>query len=489
MAEHTLSELLARAAEAFEQYEELEVLQRLLNAWRQQREPRVAALVERLSKRLSEHLRPQWGPSDAAFMREHHPRDLPRLLPRVLELADQGHWNVMAHHLDVLAVWPADPRLTPVLVEIARRPKAIEREVFASLCKALTASVDPRALEPLRACLKTLPSDSRQAQWLRGAMEAIARWVPPPMDAETAARCEALEQALAAREAAEARSSPTREALLERVYADPGDVSARLVLADHLLEQGVPRGQLIMLQCSPGSDKARVERLLETHAPRWVTELGPQVAPGHTRFERGFPFAVRLRHDWREALPEPGPAWRTVREVNLSEVSFPNAAEWLSHPNLGGVTVLKRVTPALARELVNLGLGVRQLGLRGPVSEVAPELFGELLRLPLLTRLFIRYADPEDVRLCAASGLVSRLERFDARAPAEWALVVKPGQEVPVRATLLGGHDAEQLSRVLAAAAAFGTRGLLVRGMARAREREQRLLRAAVGAYARVEWR
>jgi uncharacterized protein (TIGR02996 family) len=487
---HTLSDLLARAAEAFERYEEVEVLQRLLNAWRQWREPRVAALVERLSERLAGHLTPVWDGPGAPLMWRHHPLDLPRLLPRMRELAERGFWSAVPYYLGALGYWPADPRFTPALLDLARRSEAGGRkDVFEALRKAFMASADPRALEPLRALRARFPPGSPQDVELDTAIQAIAALEPPPLDAETAARCEALEQALSAREAAETQESPTRAALLERVYADPRDVSARLVLADHLLEQGVPRGEFIVLQCTPRADRARVERLLEAHAERWAAPLGPHVAPGFTRFERGFPSAVRLRRDWREPLPEPGPAWRTVREVDLCGALFPDVAEWLSHPNLGGVTVWKRVAPGLlARELVRRGLGVRWLGMAGTVSPVAPELFPELRQLPELRRLFIRHASPEDVHLCVASGLGARLERFEARGTDPWALVVEPAARWPLRATLVREAGVEPLARVLRAAVGLGLGAVRVQGARRASREGGQLLRAAVSSYARVEW-
>lgn len=487
MATHPLSDLLDRAAEAFERYEEVEVLQRLLSAWRERREPRVAALVERLSKRLTGHLAPLSSRDWNRVSMRRRPLDLPRLLPWPLELADRALWYVLDQPLNDLSVWPADPRLTPMLLDLART-RAVHENAFESLCKVFRASADPRALEPLRALRPDLPAGSRQAMWLEGTLQVLASYVPPPLDAESAARCEALEQALSAREATETDSSPTREALLARVYADPGDVSARLVLADHLLEQGVPLGELIALQCTKGSDTARVKRLLETFGWRWEAPLGPLGVPGFTRFERGFPIAVRLRRDWKDALPEPGPPWRTVRELDLAELTSPGLPRWLSHPSLAGVTTLRRVEPTLAAKLTGPGLAVRQLGLSGPVSPLAPELFMHLSRLEDLKRLFIRDASTEDVQLCAASGLAGRLERFEARSPARWSLVAEPARPVPLRATLLGEAGTEPLARVLRAAVGFGTRRLRVRVEGRASPEGLRLLRTAASGFQRVEW-
>ncbi|MFP2904202.1 TIGR02996 domain-containing protein [Pyxidicoccus sp. 3LFB2] len=484
-----LDDLLARAAEAFERHEELESFQFLLNAWRQRREARVATLVERLSARLTGHPTPLQYSAWSLTMKEHHPLEVPGLLATSMKTVDGGLWGHLPTELHILTQGSSDPRLTPVLLDLVFRPAALDGHAFRALCRAFKATKDPRALEPLQALRLTLPSDFSQTGLLDEALQAIAAGVPPPLDTATLARCMDLEQALSEREAAEARSASTRELLLARVYAAPRDTAARMVLADHLIENGMPRGELIMLQCMPRSDRARIERLLETNAWQWETPLGSHVARGSIRFERGFPFAVRLRRDWSGPLPEPGRVWRTVREVDLAGTQFLDAVKWLSHENLDGVTILRRVAPLIARTLASQGLGVRQLGLPDAVPPGFLTLFKELLRLPRLTRLFIRNATLTDVYLCVDSGLASRLERFDARAPGQWALVVTPSKEVPVRATLVGSAGAYGIAGALHAARSVSTRGVRIQGAARAPPETQQMLRNVVSGYARVEWR
>ncbi|MFP2924017.1 hypothetical protein ACLESO_02130 [Pyxidicoccus sp. 3LG] len=483
-----LKELLGHAVDALERHEEVACLEHLLEAWRLARAERIAALVERLSMRLTAGLPPLPAVPYSDVMTRHRPLELPRLLADVMRTVELRQMGAVFEQLRALRRWPADPRMTSTLLAISARDAAIEMKFFELLCAVFADMRDPRALEPLRTLRATLSPGSSQMSALDGAMKIIASAGSPPLDADAAARCEALEAALSAREDAEARSSPTRAALQERVYGDPRDVSARMVLADHLLELGDPLGELIMLQCTPRADRARIQRLVDAHGWRWTTPLGPHVEVTETRFERGLPMAVRLSSRWKDALPEPGPRWRAVREIDCAGASFPDLAKWLTHPNLGGVTTLKRVEPRLARELAEREVGVRQLGLVGPVSSQAQDVFPALARLPDLNRLFIRDADPEDVHQCAASRLASRLERFEARAVGQWSLVVMPSKAVPFRAVLLAREGSEPLARALRGAAGFGVRALRVRWTGGAAPESRSLLGAAVAGYSRVEW-
>ncbi len=484
----TLNEQLGLALEAFDRHEEGTALERLLEAWRLTRSERLAELIERLSKRLTGGMPPLVVDTNAQLKRRSGPLDLPRVMAHVVALADHEQWVSVVYFLEGSGVrnLPADPRFTAPLLDLVQRPAAIKQRVFDGLCSVFSAMRDPRAVEPLRALRKTLYPTSPQAGSLERVLQGLTSSVP--LRPEDAATCSTLERVLSAREEAETRRSPTHEALLARVHADPGDTSARMVLADHLLEQGNPLGEFIMLQCTPRADRARTALLLEEHGWRWTSALGPQVDILSARFERGLPAAVRLSPGWREPLPPPGPAWATVREVDVAGALFPDLAAWLSLPELKGATVLKRVQPTLAWSFGAQAPGLRRLGLLGPVAQKAPLLFPELERLPHLSRLLIHAADPEDVQLCAASRLASRLERFEARGVGTWAFVAMPAKEAPLRATLLSEAGAEPLARVLRGAVGFGRKALQVCVRGRATPEGSRLLKAAASVYAQVEW-
>jgi uncharacterized protein (TIGR02996 family) len=482
------NELLGRAARALHRHDEVEALEHLVEAWRHSRAERIAALVERLSKRLTAGLGAIHFEPRSFVLSPPGVIELPLLLEGLVESAERAQPGAVSGQLKAFRHCPADPRFTPALLALARLPVASMPEVTQELCNLLVDMWDPRAVQLLRALHAGLDARSPYAEKLDLALWRIAPRGVPTLTQEAAGRCEALEEDLAMREAADAPGSAAREELLARVYADPEDVSARMVLADRLLEQGNPLGELIMLQCSPHADRERIEQLLAANGWMWSAALGPHVERSATRFERGFPVAVLLKSRWREPLPVPTPRWRTVRELDLSSSVFPDLAEWLSHPDLRGVTTLKRVTPSLVRGFAARALGVRRLGLSGPGFPVTAELFTDLARLPKLARLFIRDTVPEAVHLCAASPLASRLERFEARDGGAWAFVVAPARDVPLRATLVGEEGTEPLAQVLRGAVGFGTRALYVQGSHRATPEGLRLLKAAASGYARVEW-
>ncbi|WP_164012310.1 TIGR02996 domain-containing protein [Pyxidicoccus trucidator] len=483
----TLNDLLRRACEAFERHAEEEALVRLLEAWREARTEELATLVERLSKRLTQGLSPLECEPGSLTMRECRPLDLPRLLVSVREGAERGYAGSVRRSLLGLQQWPVDPRFTPVLLDIARMPISGDVGVPEVLFALLEQVGDPRALEPLRELRRELASGVARA----ARLDAILQRIPhpgPPLEASASSRCTELDEALTEREATEARNAPLRDALLARVYADPDDDAARMVLADHLLEQGDPLGEFITLQCLPRPEVARIEQLLEAHRARWEAPLGPYVVQGITRFERGFPAVVQLDRWWRELLPEPGPCWSTVREIDWAAAMFPDVPAWLSHPHLRHVTVLQRLDAELARGLGARGLGLRRLGLLGSVSRKCPDLFSRLAGLTHLKHVRVEDADAKDVALCATSPLASRLERFDAGNEGGWALTVRPERPMPVQATLEHEDSATALAEALHGALRFGARAGLHLRVEHDTEVSRRVLEAAAKGYERVEW-
>lgn len=100
--------------------------------------------------------------------------------------------------------------------------------------------------------------------------------------------------------------------LLEAVHAAPDDDAPRLVYADHLMERGDPRGELIQLQCElVGIDeddvryhrmKRRERTLLKQHGEEWTKEL--RALNKHLTFEfhRGFVEGVAGPADLFERL-------------------------------------------------------------------------------------------------------------------------------------------------------------------------------------------
>ncbi|WNZ60906.1 TIGR02996 domain-containing protein [Myxococcus sp. MxC21-1] len=472
------AELLERALAAFEHHEDEEALQQLLSAWRESRSERLAQLIERLSALLPAWLDPFTGPVD-----------LPLLVEDLLLLANNRYPRVLGTELIDHTDWSADPRLTPVLLALAPTPEAQQGRVFDHLCDLLDHMSDPRSLGPLQALRAALPPDTGYANRLDVTLQRLARQQVSTPDTTTATLCAALEQALTRREEATARSAPLRESLLARVAAHPDDDGPRLVLADHLLEQGDPLGELITLQCLPQRDEVRITRLLEVHGNRWAALLGPCVMHQSVRLERAFPVAVTVAMgpNWR-LLPPPGPCWSTVREVDWSGTGYAAQAACLAHPHLRHVTVLRQVNARLARRLGEHPLPVRRLELRGQLTHEEPDVFAGLASLPQLSRVEVQEAEPQDVLLCASSPLARRLERFKASRPHAWALTVSPAAKVPVEATLEHESHCAALAETLRFATGFGVRELRIHSRRRLGGRHRSLLEAATGGYTRVEW-
>jgi len=198
--------------------------------------------------------------------------------------------------------------------------------------------------------------------------------------------------------------------------------------------------------------------------------------------------AVRLVSRARQVLSEPGAAWKTVREIDTAGIDTHELAKWLAHPNLSSVTTLRRVGPVLARALVDWESPVRNLSLVGALHPAHPSLLDQLALLPRLTRVVLHTTTPTDVFQCARSPLAARLERFEARAANAWTLVLSPGREQPLRATLVHGGQAESFAQVLRGALGFQAPRLRIRGAHRADPRGQALLRAAVAGQPGVAW-
>ena len=112
------------------------------------------------------------------------------------------------------------------------------------------------------------------------------------------------------------------DALFDAVYADPHSDARRLVLADHLLELGDPRGEFITLQIQKqqrplsGSAMRREKLLLRKHREAW---LGPvaKLLVGEEQWERGF-----LSQAWARLTGDTDGdrRWNTVKKLNLYAV-------------------------------------------------------------------------------------------------------------------------------------------------------------------------
>ncbi len=113
----------------------------------------------------------------------------------------------------------------------------------------------------------------------------------------------------------------TRDAeLLAEIARRPNDDHLLRVYADHLEEQGDPRGELIALQLAD-ADPARVAELVREYGPAWLGPLVPWVRVPECRFARGFVSEVRLADLRRDVTSIVGnPIWATVCTIHLGRV-------------------------------------------------------------------------------------------------------------------------------------------------------------------------
>ncbi|MCP3099290.1 TIGR02996 domain-containing protein [Myxococcus sp. K15C18031901] len=487
----SLASFLSRAVARFAQYKEPQALGELLQAWRRLRAPSLLEPISRLGARLDAEETRREGSGFPGQRRDwaSTPTGLARTL---MALEDSSphveEWVACVFRFD------ADPRFIPALLSVARLATARTPATLSKLCEAL-AYVGPGAqTEDLRALQARLGREDDSTRQLGALIEKWEQWTPAVPSDEALALREVLLRAVEERERSDAQGASARELLLPSVYAALEDDAARLVLADRLLEEGDPRGELIMLQCAPTPDEARVRELLGRHRELWEVPLGPLIEPRRSRFERGFPVAVMLRRYVCAVseFPEPMEAWLTVREISWSGGhDATRFVEWLTHPHLRGVTWLRQLDTDVARAVAKRQLPVKGLELLTEGSRPPPLSSGEweaLARLPALTQVVLPEAGPEQVAACARSGMADRVERIEAFQEERWRLVVTPAEEVPVELILLGAPRLSEVARVVQVAAGFGARGIRIRSSLPPDSRSLTYLRAAASVHARVEW-
>lgn len=210
-----------------------------------------------------------------------------------------------------LAAFAPDPRIAVGVVAIARRfhDVGLCRDALAIAERAATRALLPE-LDALRAVVQ---HDDHHTWWRRddeiaSLVRAIEAMQPVAADPELLA------------ETARFEDRAEIDALFAEVWANPGDIGARAVLADALQLAGDPRGDFIALQLADSTDPQiarKAEALLVHHGDAWAGPL-PGVDARSRRFERGFLVAARTAAT--EALLHRSlarPEWRTVEELSL----------------------------------------------------------------------------------------------------------------------------------------------------------------------------
>lgn len=285
----TVSSLLQRAAAASNRREALVLV---LEAWRAQPVPELAALVCALDlgEETSAH-RDTEAFCEAAATRT---------------IAERGSlaWSAGLENarLEALRHWSPDPRLSAVLEENLWEPPPSPDDDWWTLGRELRPLQRDPMLElsnELRASLIT-PS----AQEFTTRYSRLAQLAP-----EAAAHAQAV-----------ARAHFAVSGELTAIFEKPGDDGPRLVYADTLLEHGDPRGLFIIEQCQ--------RPFLERRLPRqWLGRLAAVVRGSSFGFRRGFlaSATVRFKSSADVVLFGSLPEWRTLEQLSWA---WQGAAPW-----------------------------------------------------------------------------------------------------------------------------------------------------------------
>jgi uncharacterized protein (TIGR02996 family) len=183
----------------------------------------------------------------------------------------------------------------------------------------------------------------------------------------------------------------SREALLAAIYDAPGDLAARAVYADWLLDRGDPRGELITLQLREVVTKeqeARARELVDAHAEQWIgrlTEITTWI-----EFEGGFLARCGLSRipKWAIGRRE----WATVKHIGISDDWSRDIGPLVTHETMKSLESLRvpsRAFVALLASSYTARMPVRRMTLDGNVTasqwttlEQAP-LFAQLRELDI----------------------------------------------------------------------------------------------------------
>lgn len=260
-------------------------------AWRQNRHPALADLVDRICVRAvalpasEKEIRRRTEKPEAETDTE---------LGRLIRFASSG-WLVGA--LELYRRRPPDPRLTRLVVSMFEK----YRNTYG-LLDELEQLDDAREYPRILDLASRRYHNEDDARLTALAAAIAARQPPAAPDLATIAEIDA------------ALTYQPRTDALAAIYANPEDTDARLVWADALLQQGDPRGEFIALQCrSPGSERERA--LLKMHGVAWLGSLAGSLVDG-AHFRRGFPARGRFSiHRLREVPTDP--AWQTFEDLDV----------------------------------------------------------------------------------------------------------------------------------------------------------------------------
>jgi uncharacterized protein (TIGR02996 family) len=432
------SDELAQALAALDAGRDDEALAAVAAAWRTCRAPELAELAELLARRSPPPLSRALATLFTARVEAS--------LANLERLGEVDHPLLASFVLQALVEPPfTGPSAQPLLAALVGQA--------ARLC-------DPRLTARAAAIgdvwrLRVTPKPARVALMaeLMHVAERLAAHPPAPLsDGERA-----LVTTLTARLDRVAATGRTAAELYAAVFAAPEEDAPRLVLADFLLEQGDPRGELIMLQFKrrdQGLDEREHQReaaLLKQHGRAWLGPLATVLSWGkrysNTRFERGFVAVADVMDSANKKLQlvARDPHWATVEELRgmfVGQLLETAPLRGLKRLGLGAPSLSPERLQRLADDGQTLPLRELYLGqvpspslLRRVLPRLAvltvypppePSLLDELLRLPL-ERLVIDHAwSPRGISRDEAEAHAALVAAIEARALSVPEVAVQP---------------------------------------------------------------
>jgi len=329
---------LQHALQCAEAADRLGLLDHLLEAWRETRATAIADVIDTVGGDLERSLAPvaECGPRGEraeaiATQKARHQRwmDLCGLgraadVNRLVKGLEDSNGPLGKDKMERLRNLPHDPRFATGLVQLIVRDHAWTHvpKTFRQLYGYLEEAKDVRGLPQFEKRLEQLkqasPSQAplQMTEQTERIVAGLAKATPAPLSKEASMLVETIaeaakrlaataplseQEALADRRPAAAPHDGDEALLLEMVYANPTDDSARQVYGDWLSDRGDPRGELIALQFKrrdkglTGKEEKRERELLKESVRSWlgpleaVLDLGKRPGQlGSVVFERGF---------------------------------------------------------------------------------------------------------------------------------------------------------------------------------------------------------
>lgn len=361
-----------------------------LEAWRANRSPDVARLIDLLGLQirtpLGEHdLQQTWieraVPYDAAMVspllahvtvrmrgsdgtwarlcERWATSDLVTALATEPGLPQHRNWF---ERLLAIMTWPDDPRISSVLAEWLTGHEVFVRSpafdvIYGAIAERLVALADPRILPQLAAFLAdSAPGFRNQRELVARVHAALVSQVPGLVDEQ------AISTAIAELVARDADCSAMWRA------GQPRDLVQRAVLGDALVAIGDPRGELITLQLAierePAADPARdprvkrVTKLLDGWWDHWLgSALAALIVRDGTVFRNGMLEVIRVGYP-----TTPQRAWvaarghrelASVQTVLVGRVPAIEYARFVT--SLPQLSTLEVDQPETMRELARIG--------------------------------------------------------------------------------------------------------------------------------------